>query len=216
MQTRPFWRVCKPIEWGSVLAFLLFAQIAATAGASAATLPELFPSLADLPDANGVGISLGWQGLSPVSPIQATYLLRLHGDQFEGQGQFRVATATAARDISVPHDLVRRFLAAAIRVPIAEREYQPRFTHTDDYPSVAIIVQARQSELSIETRSQPQITSEKYWDATPWAIHYSGRTFVVTADDLDRALAPILPSLRYDEVSSELAKKVRSSPEGGR
>ena len=162
---------------------------------SAATLPELFPSLADLPEANTVAIELGWQGLSPLSPVEANYLLELRNGQFEGKARFKVATAAATRDIVVPHDLVRAFLAAATRVKLVEKEYQPRIAHTDDYPSVAVAVGTRQGELTITTRSQPQKSaSGKYWDATPWAIRYSESTFVVTADDLDQHLGPIMGS----------------------
>lgn len=208
MRTSPARLVRKPIKWGIILASLLFAQIVPVACTAAATLPELFPSLADLPEANALAIELGWQGLSPISPVQAKYLLGLHNDQFDGKGRFKVATATATRDIIVPRNLVRQFLAAAIKVTLLEQEYQPRIMHTDDYPSVAITVHTQQGELSIETRSQPRgSTSEKYWDATPWAIHFSGRTFVVTADDLDRALDPLLSRLQYDEVIGELARK---------
>ena len=59
-------------------------------GTSAATLPELFPSLADLPEANTVAIELGWQGLSPLSPVEANYLLELRNGQFEGKTRFKV------------------------------------------------------------------------------------------------------------------------------
>ena len=215
MRTSPSRMVRKPIKLGVILASLLFAQM--VPAASPSTLPELFPALADLPDANAVGIALGWQGLSPISPVLATYPLELHNDQFKGKASFRVATATATRDVAVPRDLVRGLLAAANKVTLVEQEYQPRITHTDDYPSVAITVPTRQGELSIETRSQPlRSASEKHWDATPWAIHYSGRTFVVTADDLDRALDAVLPSLQYDEVTGALAKEIRSPPDRGR
>lgn len=215
MRKSPFWMVRVPVKWRIIFASLLFAQMGPAAGTSSANLLELFPSLSDLPDAPAVAIELGWQGLSLISPVQAKYLLGLHGDQFKGQGRFKVATATATRDIIVPRDLLRRFLAAAIKVTLVEREYQPRITHTDDYPSVAITVQTQRGELSIETRSQPHRSSEKYRDATPWAIHYSGRTFVVTADDLDRALDPLLSRLQYDEVTGELAKEIRSSHDRG-
>lgn len=197
-------------KWGTILVSLLFLQMVPAACTSAATLPELFPSLADLPEANTVAIELGWQGLSPLSPVEASYLLELRNGQFEGKARFKVATAAAIRDIVVPRDIVRAFLAAAIRVKLVEKEYQPRIAHTDDYPSVAVAVGTKQGKLTIATRSQPQKSaSGKYWDATPWAISFSGRTFVVTANDLDQALDPLWARLQYDEVTGELAKQIR-------
>jgi hypothetical protein len=195
----------------------MFLQMVAAGRSSAATLPELFPSLADLPQAAALAIQLGWQGLSPISPVEADYLLELHNDQFAGKGEFRVATATATRNITVPRDLVRAFLVAATKVSLVEKDYQPHITHTDDYPFVAVVVPTKQGDLHIETRSQPQRSaSGKYWDATPWAISHAGRTFVVAADDLDQALEPLWHRLQYDEVTGELAKKTGPSNDWAR
>jgi hypothetical protein len=197
-------------KWATTLACLLFLQMVPAAGTSAATLPELFPGLADLPEARTVVIELEWQGLSPLSPVEANYRLELRDGQFEGKGRFKVATATTTRDIVVPRDLMSAFLAAATRVALVEKEYQPRITHTDDYPTVTVAVQTKQGNVTIATRSQPQKTaSGNHWDSTPWAIDYSGRTFVVTSEDLDQALDPLWTPLRYDEVTGELAKQVR-------
>jgi hypothetical protein len=197
-------------KWATTLACLLFLQMVPVAGASAATLPELFPGLADLPDARTVVIELGWQGLSPLSPVEANYRLELRDGQFEGKGRFKVASATATRDIVVPRDLMRAFLAAATRVALVEKKYQPRITHTDDYPTVTVAVQTKQGNVTIATRSQPQKSaSGNHWDSTPWAIDYSGRTFVVTSEDLDQALDPLWTRLQYDEVTGELAKQIR-------
>jgi hypothetical protein len=196
---------------------LLCLQTIPTAGSQTTTLPDLFPALADLPQTTTLAIELDWQGLSPLSPIEANYLLELHNDRFMGKATFKVATATAVRDVVVPRDLVRAFLVAATRVELIEKSYQPRITHTDDYPSSAVVVNTRRGDLTIETRSQPRrSTSGKYWDATPWAMYYSGRTFVVTADDLDQALDALWPHLQYDEITGELAKQLKSSHDQGR
>lgn len=204
-------------KWGLLFAAVLFPQIVPATSAPAHTLPELFPSLTDLPEAQTLAIQLGWQGLSLLSPIKANYLLELHDDRFEGKGRFKVATASTTRNIVVPRDLVRAFLAAATKVKLTEKEYQPRITHTDDYPSVAVIVQTKQGELTIATQSQPQkSTSGRYWDATPWAIRYSGRAFVVTDSDLDQALDPLWTRLQYDQVTGELAKEIKLPQDQGR
>lgn len=217
MPATPFRIARRTAQRAVIFASLLFLQVVAAACSSAATLPELFPLVADLPQATALMIALGWQGLSPISPVEASYLLELRNAQFEGKGRFRVATATAVRDIIVPRDLVRAFLVAATKVGLVEKDYKPRITHTDDYPSVAVVVPAKHGDLHIETRSQPQRSaSGKYWDATPWAISYAGRTFVVTADDLDQALDPLWRALQYDEVTAELAKEIRSSNDQGR
>jgi hypothetical protein len=194
---------------------LLLLQMILASCSSAATLPELFPALANLPESTALAITLGWQGLSPISPVEANYLLELHNDQFVGKGRFRVATLTATREITVPRELVRAFLIAATKVKLVEKDYEARITHTDDYPSVSVAVPTKQGALNIETQSQPvRSASDKYWDATPWAIRYSGRTFVVTDHDLDEALDPLWARLQYDEVTGELAKEIKPSAQG--
>jgi hypothetical protein len=204
-------------KWVVILASLFFLQMIPAACTSAATLPELFPVLANLPESTALAIQLGWQGLSPLSPVEANYLLELHEDQFVGKGGFRVATATAIREIAVPRELVRAFLTAATKVKLVEKDYEARITHTDDYPSVSVVVPTKQGALIIETQSQPvRSASGKYWDATPWAIRYSERTFVVTDHDLDEALDPLWARLQYDEITGELAKEIKPSNAQGR
>src|ERR1700728_4875934 len=98
-----------PFESGIFFALLLLLQMSLAAGARAATLPQLFPALANLPETTTLVIELGWQGLSRLSPFEGNYLLELQNDQFEGTGHFRVATLTASRPIAVPRDAVRAF-----------------------------------------------------------------------------------------------------------
>jgi hypothetical protein len=180
---------------GFVLAFFVqfaapaLGQERAAASVGSATLAKLFPELADLSETTSLAIAVGWQGLSLLSPVSGDYSLELRKDQFEGEGRFKVATASATRAIIIPRDVVRVFLAAAGKVEVVEKKYQPRITHTDDYPSLSVSVQTKHGLLTIGTNSQPQRPkSETYVDRTPWAIRYLGRTFVVTANDLARPI----------------------------
>jgi hypothetical protein len=178
-----------------------------------ATLTQLFPALVRLPEATAVEITVGWSGLSLLSPMNGEYVLQLHNDQFEGLGRFKVAAATSVRKIAVPRDNVQSFLAAVSQVELVEEEYKPRITHTDDYPYVGVGVQTEQGLLQIETRSQSRrVESEEYRDRTPWAINYLGRTFVIGANDLDRALEHLLYSLRYKEIIDVLIKLLQPGP----
>jgi hypothetical protein len=183
-----------------------------TAGtANAVTLPQLFPELADLPQATALTISIGWLGLSRLSPIGADYSLALRNHQFEGEGRFKVETASATRAITVPTDIVRAFLAAVIRVELVESGYTPRIVHTDDYPSLSVTVRTARGPLLIETRSQQQQPkSGTYVDRTPWAINYSDRTFVVAVSDLDRAFEPLQSHMQYTQTVDELANKIQN------
>jgi hypothetical protein len=109
------------------------------------TLATLFPDLADVSETTTLSIGVGWLGLSTLSPISSDYSLELHKDQFEGEGRFKAATVSATRAIIIPCDVVRAFLAAAVKVELVERNYQPRITHTDDYPFLSISVLTRRT-----------------------------------------------------------------------
>jgi hypothetical protein len=178
--------------------------------ANSVTLPQLFPELTNLPATTTLAIAIGWLGLSPLSPIDAVYSLALRNDQFEGDGKFSVAAASATRAVTIPSDIVRAFLVAVTKVELVEKDYTPRITHTDDYPSLSVMVQTGRGVLQIGTRSQQQRPkSGTYVDRTPWAITYLGRTFVVTASDLDQAFDPWESHLQYGEAIDEQANKIR-------
>jgi hypothetical protein len=202
---------------GFVLAFFVgfatpaLGQDRASAGVDSASLSKLFPDLADLPETTTFGVAVGWLGLSLLSPIRADYSLELRKGEFKGKGRFKVATAGATRSISVPRDVVRGFMAAAEKVELVEKKYEPRITHTDDYPSLRISVQTKRGLLIIGTNSQPQRSkSGNYVDRTPWVVEYLGRTFVVSANDLDQAFEPFEPHLQQNGVFEELTNEMQS------
>ena len=195
----------------AAVAFTLMLSLAASA--RAATLPQLFPELADLSDATRLAITFEWGGLSPVAPIASRYALELRGDQFTGTGSFSVGypAVTASRAITVPRAAVQALFAAASGVALDAKAYSPRFTHTDDFPALAVIVPTRQEPLRLLTRSQEkEPPSAAFTDRTPWAVSYMGRVFVVTASDLDRAIEALEPHLHRQEMIEELVDQFKS------
>ena len=191
-----------------VLAVGLAAGFAAAATPQPATLAQLFPELADLPEIKEVGIGIGWMGLSPLT---AGYILELHGDQFEGQGFFQASDKPfVKRTVAIPRDLIRAFLTAANRAEVVEGEYRAHIEHTDDYPSLDVEVSVERQVLKIGTQSQQRPAAD-YMDRTPWRIEYRGRTFVVGATDLDRTFEPLEPYLQdrkvFDEMWDEYIRK---------
>ena len=194
-------------------ALVLAIGFAVAATTRSTTLARQFPELADLSETKTVVIGIQWLGLSTLSPMIANYLLELHDDQFAGQGQFKVADAPAvSRPITVPRDVIRAFLAVASKVRMVEGEYKPHIDHTDDYPSLEFDVATKQGLLRVGTSSQLKYAeSGTYPDRTPWSISYLNRSFVVTANDLDRAYEPFGQYLRDDEIFQELGKNVTES-----
>jgi hypothetical protein len=194
---------------GTIFVVAALLQFVPTATTAPATLPQLFPALSDLPESKALVISMNWLGLSQLSPIQADYMLNLHNDKFEGVARFRAArSASSKRSVAVPQDLMRAFLTAVTKAELVEKPYQPRIVHTDDYPSISI--GAVQEGLIVRTNSQQQKSSSgDYWERAPWAVTYTGRTFVATASDVDKAFDALLPALQYDDAIEELGKQIK-------
>lgn len=187
-------------------ALVMAAGFAAIAAPRLLTLAQIFPELADMPDTSQVGIGIAWMGLSPLSPTNASYILDRHDDKFEGQGFFRVADKLfVKRAVAVPRDLVQAFLTATNKVEVVEGEYQARIEHTDDYPSLDVEVVVNRQALRIGSQSQQrQPKTGDYVDRTPWRIDYRGRSFVVTASDLDQAFEALQPYLQDRKVFDEM------------
>ena len=113
----------KPVIRVAVAVLMLAACFAAAAAPRAVALAQVFPELADLPETGEVGIGIGWMGLSPLSPINASYILERHGEQFEGLGFFQFADQPAVkRAVTIPRDLVRALLTAANKVEVVESQ----------------------------------------------------------------------------------------------
>jgi hypothetical protein len=194
----------RTVVGGAGVALALIVGFAAVALSQTTTLTKLFPQTVDVPETTGLVIGIGWMGLSPLSPMNAGYLLELHGDQFEGQGTFQVAKAPIVkRAVAIPRDLVRAFLTATSKVALVEAEYRAHIEHTDDYPSLEVDVGTKQGLLRIGTQSQQRPKSD-YVDRTPWRVDYRDRTFVVTASDLDQAFSPFEHYLQDEEVFSDM------------
>ena len=202
-----------------------------------AKLGELFPSLAHLSEAEALTITVRWSGLSEIPYVNVQYALQRRGNRFEGVARGLVerrggrGSANAVRQIAIPSDSIRSFLAASNHVLLTEGEYKPRITYTDDYPLVRVDVECIGVRLRIETRSQRgypglianQLQSaqsnpalERYPDRTPWAINYLGRTFIITANDLDKAWDRLLDQLEYEDIERDAISRLpprRSNPE---
>jgi hypothetical protein len=201
-------RAVRVVRFAATFVAAALLQFIPTARADPTILPKLSQALAELPESKAVVISMSWVGLSPLSPIRVDYVLNLRNDQFEGVAEFAARTARGKRNIVVPHDLMRAFLAAVSKAELVEKPYQPRIMHTDDFPSISIGFV--QEGVVVGTDSQQQKSSAgDYWERSPWAIAYAGRTFVMTASDVDKTFDALMTALQYDDVLEELDRQVR-------
>ena len=98
------------------------------------------PRFASLSRADSLTIESSWMGLSPVAPLEARYTLRRDGENFTGQAHFLAGKRRRRETIVIPLPAVRNFLNQLLSTPMKPGKYTPRIDHTDDYPTLRIVV----------------------------------------------------------------------------
>jgi hypothetical protein len=154
---------------------------------------DLLPETSDLLDATALQVTNTWIGEPSDPSVTFGSALTLVGDEFKGDGELHNSregdngSPPKKRNSAISRDDARAFLCAALQAPVEERAYEPYISHTDDYPALSFKFEGRTGPLKVFTQSQPHVV-QSHWVRTPWAIVYHGRTFVVTAADIDLAL----------------------------
>jgi hypothetical protein len=85
-------------------------------------------------------------------------------------------------DKDVPAPIAQEFFDLLAAAPLTRGQYVPRFSHTDDYPSLHIRFRRGQEVIEFSTESQGE-------GHVPWKVVKGGDTLVVPSDHPDRALA---------------------------
>lgn len=133
-----------------------------------------------------------WTGLSPVAPIEATFHLTPAPQGLKGVAHFSAAgyrdPITATASISIPVEILNQFLVMLAGTPLEEGPYQPLINHTDDYPSIALIVETSAGRFTFDTQSQGETH-------VPWRALIEGREYVTYADNPAQAWRLLDPYL---------------------
>lgn len=170
------------------------AFLAAPAGA--------IPGLAEaLKDVTAIYLEDDWNGLSTIAPVEAHFSLRPGGSGYVGTAQFAVSynlvqherTRAASCDVAVPSDAVRAFLTLLASVQGRPGVYTPRFTHTDDYPSLRIVLTTARGQMVFVSTSQGASN-------VPSGLEFPGvpANYAFENNVPYQALAVLKPYLSYD------------------
>src|SRR5690349_17301072 len=119
----------------SILALVVFSLALAGCGA----VERWFtPTIRlDLSGVQSVTIEDSWVGLAPM--YASNYTLTDEDGAWVGSVVFMYGndeSVTQEETISIPAEAVQRFIDIMEMAPAYEGDYQPLFTHTDDYPSM--------------------------------------------------------------------------------
>jgi len=99
----------------------------------------------------------------------------------------------ATRAVAIPADVARAFLALLATTSGQAGAYAPRVSHTDDYPSVRLVLTTAHGEVTIYSQSQGATH-------VPWGLRIDGGRgeYIVDNDTPQRAIALLLPYLDYE------------------
>ena len=188
------------LEWGGKAGRVGTARILHRVGADGNLLAYEPPSSVEVPgialeDILTITILDNWTGLSPLAPIESSFRLEPATGFFSGTAEYQLAGYTEAVSrsvpISVPLAVMEEFLALLESTPLEEGEYKPLFSHTDDFPSIAIVVEGKTGDLGFATESQGS-------RHIPWRVEVGRDDYVTYADTPAQALDLLDPYLARD------------------
>ena len=149
-----------------------------------------------------VSIKDWWTGYSAIAPIGQDFELRPGPKGFAGTARFSVGSGKgpgyAEVDISVPPRAVRKFFRLIATARLERGEYVPYFSHTDDFPSIEILLELPSGELVFSSRSQGV-------DRAPWRCEVRGETYTINSGTPMTALDALRPYLRRDTLDEVIS-----------
>ena len=159
---------------------------------------ESLSAFLDVSTVQSIVIDDGWMGLSLIAPITAKYELHREDTNFTGLASFSVGpdlprkpATRATEDLIVPKEIVARFLHQIATTPIVSGKYEPKFTHTDDYPSISIELKTDKKYVVFSSTSQSK-------DRSPWKIADGKQECISQSAVPADALALLKPYLKPD------------------
>jgi len=176
-------------------------------GASAAAQAD--PRVPDLLGAHAIVIHDYWNGLSPNGPRDFRFRLEPTGagHTFAGTGSFSLTVRrggqwvrpTETMTVTVPDSVMKAFLAALSRAPLATGEYRPVMDHTDDYPRLTLTFELPDGVVEFYSSSQGR-------DMRPWRVNVRGTRYVSDSGAVKQAYDRFREFLRRDELERRILR----------
>jgi hypothetical protein len=166
-------------------------------------------SLPLLEKASSIKIQDEWIGLSPYIPLEAHYTLHRKNNQFSGIAAFSVCKLIgllreSVEDITIPLEVVQKFLKMLTSFPREEGNYKPKMIHSDDYPSIKITLETDRGTVLFFTRSQGA-------GHVPWGVTFDRTTYIINSDIPAKAIEILKPYLKKDERLESLSNECLNS-----
>jgi hypothetical protein len=184
--------------------------LAASLAASAVGAQGGTPTIPDLRNAREITIVNDWRGYSPLSPVTSTTTLARQPGGFAGTARHQAGARGVTREATqprvwLPDSAAARFLAGLTQTPLRPGPYEPRRTHTDDFPSLRVTVRLDAGVVEFTSRSQGE-------QHIPWRVAVNGAEAVTDSPTVWRALESIRAQVPWDG-DPRLFAAVQANPE---
>lgn len=142
--------------------------------------------------------------MNVTAPWLASYTLERTIDGFAGAALFSAGDGLrkVVRQFALPLHIALPFLEALGETRVTVGEYQPRFTHTNDFPDLEIHLETPSGGVTFSSSSQGRYH-------TPWAVSHAGECYVVLSARPAKALNALQPALRRDVLEGLIAELER-------
>ena len=152
-------------------------------------------------DARTVEIKYYWMGLSVNSPVDGVYRFERQGNVFTGTVQLSLGANEYYKQAgplpaTIPDSAMRAFLRTLAAAPRQPGVYNPRMSHTDDYPESTITLRSDAGVVEFFSSSQG--------DASPWRVTIGGQQYVSDSTVPSEAMRHLTPFMRRTELDSIL------------
>jgi hypothetical protein len=141
-----------------------------------------------------------WKGLSPRAPYEVKTNLNLTNIPATSVLVISVGDFSANRQVrEVVTELSQEQLSSAIallsQIELFEEEYNPTFTHTDDYPTLSMTFVSNGNTIVFRTTSQ----GEKHM---PWQVLIGGKSYTIISEDIFTVWEIFQPTLKPKELEA--------------
>ena len=159
--------------------------------------PRTLGALLDVSHTTTLILRDSWTGLHAQAPFAAIFELRR-----EGSGPFAGAGTLATRDhgpervdVALTRPATRKLLATLGSARIVDGEYVPFMDHTDDLPSVELVLHTERGLARVFSRSQGAFLA-------PWGACIGGALYTLPGEEVGRALAALRGPLQLDRLQA--------------
>ena len=136
-----------------------------------------------------------WTGYHAQAPFTAVFELRR-----DGSGPFAGAGTLATRnhgptsvDVALTRPATRKLLATLASARVEDGEYVPFMDHTDDMPSIELVLHTASGIALVFSRSQGEFHA-------PWGACIGGALYTLPGEEVGRALAALRGPLQLDRL----------------